>query len=137
MVNLYGEYSAGYFDLVISDECHRSIYGKWRGVLEHFDGIQLGLTATPCVAGRDVDVDADDFGDEEDKLFIRDTLRFFEVERPTFSYRMKDAIRDGYLVPYQIGSSLISVGSATHGVRSSLPRGADRVAAPRRKRPAT
>lgn len=100
MVNLYGEYSAGYFDLVISDECHRSIYGKWRGVLEHFDGIQLGLTATPCVAARDVD--ADDFGDEEDKLFIRDTLRFFGVERPTFSYRMKDAIRDGYLVPYQI-----------------------------------
>ncbi|MBS0380681.1 MAG: DEAD/DEAH box helicase family protein, partial [Proteobacteria bacterium] len=37
MINIYREYSAGYFDLVISDECHRSIYGKWRGVLEHFD----------------------------------------------------------------------------------------------------
>jgi len=96
MVNIYRDYSAGYFDLVISDECHRSIYGKWSGVLKHFDGIQIGLTATPCVA------DPHDFGDEEDKLAIRDTLRFFEVDHPTFSYKMKDAIRDGYLVPYQI-----------------------------------
>ncbi|WP_186114497.1 DEAD/DEAH box helicase family protein [Burkholderia gladioli] len=96
MVNIYRDYSAGYFDLVISDECHRSIYGKWSGVLRHFDGIQVGLTATPCVANPE------DFGDDEDKLFIRDTLRFFEVDRPTFSYKMKDAIRDGYLVPYQV-----------------------------------
>lgn len=96
MVNVYREYSSGYFDLVISDECHRSIYGKWSGVLKHFDGIQVGLTATPCVA------DPSTFGDDEDKLAIRDTLRFFEVERPTFSYRMKNAVQDGYLVPYQI-----------------------------------
>jgi type I restriction enzyme R subunit len=96
MVNIYRDYSAGYFDLVISDECHRSIYGKWSGVLKHFDGIQVGLTATPCVAN------VEDFGDDEDKLAIRDTLRFFEVDRPTFTYKMKDAIRDGHLVPYQI-----------------------------------
>lgn len=96
MVGIYHTYSSGYFDLVISDECHRSIYGKWSGVLKHFDGVQVGLTATPCVA------DPQDFGDDEDKLFIRDTLRFFEVERPTFTYKLKDAIRDGYLVPYQI-----------------------------------
>ena len=52
MVNIYGDYSSGYFDLIISDECHRSIYGKWSGVLKHFDGIQIGLTATPCTAGE-------------------------------------------------------------------------------------
>lgn len=97
MINTYGDYSSGYFDLIISDECHRSIYGKWSGVLKYFDGIQIGLTATPCVANLD-DMD----GDEEDKLFVRDTLRFFEVEKPTFSYKLKDAIRDGVLAPYQI-----------------------------------
>ncbi len=97
MINIYRDYSAGYFDLVISDECHRSIYGKWRGVLEHFDGVQVGLTATPCVANLD-----DDAPDEEDKLFVRDTMRFFEVSEPTYSYKMRDAIREGYLVPYQI-----------------------------------
>src|SRR6185437_6075801 len=58
MVNIYSEYSSGYFDLVISDECHRSIYGKWSGVLKHFDGVQVGLTATPCV------VNAEPEGDE-------------------------------------------------------------------------
>ncbi|MDP2809535.1 MAG: DEAD/DEAH box helicase family protein [Rhodocyclaceae bacterium] len=97
MINIYGEYSSGYFDLVISDECHRSIYGKWSGVLKHFDGIQIGLTATPCVANLDGME-----GDEEDKLFVRDTLRFFEVDTPTFTYKLKDAIRDGVLAPYQI-----------------------------------
>ena len=96
MVNIYRDYSAGYFDLVISDECHRSIYGKWSGVLKHFDGFQIGLTATPCVADPDL------LGDEEDKLFLRDTFRFFEVDKPTFTYKLKDAIREGYLVPYQI-----------------------------------
>jgi type I restriction enzyme R subunit len=97
MINIYRDYSAGYFDLVISDECHRSIYGKWRGVLEHFDGVQIGLTATPCVANLD-----DEAPDEEDKLFVRDTMKFFEVSEPTYSYKMRDAIREGYLVPYQI-----------------------------------
>ena len=97
MVNIYSEYSSGYFDLVISDECHRSIYGKWSGVLKHFDGVQIGLTATPCVANLE-----DMAPDEEDKLFVRDTLRFFEVDKPTFSYKLKDAIHDGHLVPYQI-----------------------------------
>ncbi len=97
MINIYSEYSSGYFDLIISDECHRSIYGQWSGVLKYFDGIQIGLTATPCVANLD-GMSADD----EDKLFIRDTLRFFEVDAPTFSYKLKDAIRDGVLAPYQI-----------------------------------
>lgn len=35
------------FDLIIVDECHRSIYGKWRQVLEYFDAYLVGLTATP------------------------------------------------------------------------------------------
>ncbi|MDQ8027329.1 MAG: type I restriction-modification enzyme R subunit C-terminal domain-containing protein [Brevundimonas sp.] len=35
------------FDIVIIDECHRSIYGRWRQVLEYFDAFQIGLTATP------------------------------------------------------------------------------------------
>ncbi|MFD7333628.1 DEAD/DEAH box helicase family protein [Streptomyces sp. NPDC059872] len=35
------------FDLIVVDECHRSIYGKWRSVLEYFDAPIVGLTATP------------------------------------------------------------------------------------------
>ena len=96
MINLYHEYSSGYFDLIIIDECHRSIYGKWSGVLKHFDGITVGLTATPCVANIEAS------GDAEDGAFVRDTLKFFEVDKPTFSYKMHQAIAEGYLVPYQI-----------------------------------
>ena len=99
MVNLYAEYSSGYFDLIISDECHRSIYGKWSGVLRHFDGLQIGLTATPCVASPEVLAALED---DEDRAFIRDTLRFFEVDQPTYRYTLKQAIQEGYLVPYRI-----------------------------------
>ena len=96
MIAEYRELSPGYFDLVITDECHRSIYGKWSGVLRHFDGIQLGLTATPCTAAEDV------LADPEDGLFVRDTLRFFELEKPTFRYTLRQAIDAGHLVPYRI-----------------------------------
>src|SRR5207249_871831 len=36
-----------FFDLVVIDECHRSIYNVWRQVLEYFDSFLIGLTATP------------------------------------------------------------------------------------------
>ena len=96
MIAEYRDLSPGYFDLVITDECHRSIYGKWSGVLRHFDGIQLGLTATPCTA----DVDA--LPDPEDGLFVRDTLRFFGLAEPTYRYTLRRAIEEGHLVPYCI-----------------------------------
>ena len=72
--------------------------------MRHFDGIQLGLTATPCTARPQVDwgVDAAGAADPEDGHFVRDTLRFFEVERPTFRYELQRAIAEGYLAPYRI-----------------------------------
>ncbi len=35
------------FDIIVIDECHRSIYGQWRQVSEYFDAHLIGLTATP------------------------------------------------------------------------------------------
>jgi type I restriction enzyme, R subunit len=109
LVNEYEKYSSGYFDLIIIDECHRSIYGKWRRALEHFDGIKIGLTATPCVMQ-----DAPDF-DDEDRAAIRDTLRFFELTRPTYSYDIREAIADGHLVPYEIYRAMTARTAATEG----------------------
>ena len=111
MVKQYADYSSGYFDLVISDECHRSIYGKWSGVLKHFDGIQIGLTATPCVAAPEILANIED---DEDKAFIRDTLRFFELERPTYRYTLKQGITEGFLKPYRIYKAL-TVKTAAEG----------------------
>lgn len=96
LINEYDKYSAGYFDLIVIDECHRSIYGKWRRALDHFDGIKIGLTATPYLMQDAPDIN------EEDRLTIRDTLRFFEVDRPTYNYGLLEAIADGHLVPYEI-----------------------------------
>ena len=45
--NFYEDMPFGNFDLIIADECHRSIYNKWRLIIEHFDSLVLGLTATP------------------------------------------------------------------------------------------
>lgn len=111
MVNIYRDYSAGYFDLVITDECHRSIYGKWRKVLEHFDGIQIGLTATPCVKPP-----AENGGNEDTKL-LRDTFKFFGVDKPTFAYTMKQAMSDGYLVSYQIYKAKTCKTATAEGIK--------------------
>ena len=100
MIAEYRVLSSGYFDLVITDECHRSIYGKWSGVLRHFDGIQLGLTATPCT----VDTDK-----------ARDTLRFFELDTPTFRYRLHQTIEEGYLAPYHIYKAMTVKTAAESG----------------------
>lgn len=121
LVNEYEKYSSGYFDLIIIDECHRSIYGLWRRALDHFDGIKVGLTATPCVMQ-----DAPDVYDE-DRAAIRDTLRFFEVSRPTYSYSMAEAIADGHLVPYEIYRAMTARTAATEGfsvARSDIDWGA-------------
>ena len=109
LVNEYEKYSSGYFDLIIIDECHRSIYGQWRRALDHFDGIKIGLTATPCVMRDDPNLD------EEDRFAIRDTLRFFEVARPTYSYSLSEAVADGHLVPYEIYRAMTARTAATGG----------------------
>ncbi len=106
----YAKLPASYFQLIVVDECHRSIYGKWSGTLRHFDGLQVGLTATPCVMK-----DADDLPDPEDGQFIRDTLKFFEVKEATFTYSLKQAIQEGNLLPYQIFRALTVKTAAEDG----------------------
>ena len=66
-----GGFSSGYFDLVITDECHRSIYSSYKHTLLHFDAIHIGLTATPDI-GRYA------FASTPRKL-IRNTYEFFTV----------------------------------------------------------
>jgi type I restriction enzyme R subunit len=82
----YDEFTPADFDLIISDECHRSIYNKFTDVLAYFDAIQIGLTATPA------------------KLIDRDTFRFFDCESvtPTFLYTFEQAVQDQYLADYNV-----------------------------------
>jgi len=84
MMELYKGISPGFFDLIVMDECHRSIYNKWQDILSYFDSVQIGLTATPS------------------ESIDRDTFRFFDCEdgTPVFNYSYDQAIEDKILVPF-------------------------------------
>ncbi len=77
------KFGPGYFDLVVIDEAHRSVYQKYGAIFDWFDGLLVGLTATPK--------------DEVD----HNTYRLFQLEDgvPTDAYSLDEAVADGYLVP--------------------------------------
>ncbi|MDR3625693.1 MAG: DEAD/DEAH box helicase family protein, partial [Ignavibacteriaceae bacterium] len=86
------------FDLVISDEAHRSIGGNARAIFEYFIGYKLGLTATPKDYLKKIDR-ANDPRDLERRLLL-DTYRTFGCEsgQPTFRYSLIDGVKDGFLI---------------------------------------
>ena len=97
-----GLFSPTDFDLVISDEAHRSISGNARAVFDFFVGYKLGLTATP----RDYLKNADKTGRsdrdprEAERRLLLDTYRTFGCEsgQPTFRYSLLDGVREGFLI---------------------------------------
>lgn len=78
-------FSVGRFDLIIIDEAHRSIFGKYSAIFNYFDALLVGLTATPR--------------DEVD----RSTYETFQMEQgvPNYAYELEDAVAEGYLVNYK------------------------------------
>lgn len=83
---LYREFSPGFFDLIVIDECHRGSAAEdsaWREILTHFSGAtQIGLTATP-----------------KETEYVSNTDYFGE---PVFTYSLKQGIGDGFLAPYKV-----------------------------------
>lgn len=88
MMQCFESFDVGFFDLIIADESHRSIYNKYRDLFYYFDALQVGLTATPI------------------RLLDRNTYRLFgcEDKDPTFNYTLGEAIKHDppYLVPPQV-----------------------------------
>ena len=78
-------FSVGRFDLIIIDEAHRSIFGKYGAIFNYFDSMLVGLTATPR---NEID---------------RSTYDIFEMEQgvPNFAYELEDAVGEKYLVNYK------------------------------------
>lgn len=89
MINYYSKFSVGFFDLIICDESHRSIYKVYRDILEYFDAHIIGLTATPV-----------DF-------IERNTFDLFncEDEDPTFNFSIDEAWN--HIPPYLIEPRVI------------------------------
>jgi len=101
------DFSPGYFDLVINDEAHRSIYGELpRQVVEYFQAVRIGLTATPNDFLKNVDIEKlrDDNPLKLEYRFARDTYKHFgcEMSTPTFRYTIQDGVKDGFLVAPRI-----------------------------------
>lgn len=92
-------YSVGHFDLIIFDEIHRSVYNRYKHIFKYFDGIRLGLTATPKA-------DTD-----------RDTYALFDMEahNPTFAYELAEAVSSGFLVPPKAIS--VPIKFQRHGIK--------------------
>jgi type I restriction enzyme R subunit len=93
MVGRYHEFTSGYFDLVIADECHRSIYGAWQTALTHFDAFHIGLTATPAI------------------YIERNTFQFYHCKNdaPDYSFPIQQAFKDGHLVPYKFATGITTL----------------------------
>ena len=83
---LFREFSPGFFDLIVIDECHRGSAAEdsaWREILEYFSGAtQIGLTATP-----------------KETAYVSNIDYFGE---PVYTYSLKQGIRDGFLAPYKV-----------------------------------
>ena len=90
------------FDLVISDEAHRSIGGNSRAVFEYFIGYKLGLTATPKDYLKKIDPDKLNSQDprELERRMLLDTYTTFGCSdgKPTFQYSLLHGVKDGFLV---------------------------------------
>tara|TARA_Y100001934_G_scaffold281372_1_gene390838 strand:+ start:4542 stop:7007 length:2466 start_codon:yes stop_codon:yes gene_type:complete len=91
-----------HFDLVISDEAHRSLGARSRRVFEYFIGFKLGLTATPKDYLKSVDVENIAGSDPRqlEKRMMLDTYTTFGCDsgEPTFRYSLEDGVKDGYLI---------------------------------------
>ena len=94
------EFSPTDFELVISDEAHRSIGGNSRAVFEYFVGYKLGLTATPKNYLRGFDAEGADSQREYERRLLIDTYKTFGCEpgNPTFSYDLEKGSKEGYLI---------------------------------------
>ncbi len=93
MVGRYHEFTSGYFDAVVMDECHRSIYGAWQAALSHFDALHIGLTATPAI------------------YIERNTFQFYHCkdDTPDYSYPIQEAFKEGFLVPYKFATGITTL----------------------------
>jgi type I restriction enzyme, R subunit len=82
----YEQFSPGFFDLIVFDEAHRSIFNRFTEVIEYFDARMVGLTATPAA------------------FIERDTFRVFDCreQTPTFLYTYDQAVREGHLVNFAL-----------------------------------
>lgn len=104
---IHSDLPSNFYDLIIVDECHRSINVNRKLIFDHFLCPRIGLTATPRIATPKEGTEVD-----EEDLAIIDTYKLFgcETGEPDFQFDMDRGISEGFLAPYkpvELLSSLI------------------------------
>jgi len=84
----FANFDPGFFDLIIADESHRSVYNHYRDLFRYFDCLQIGLTATPV------------------QFISRNSYQLFDCgdQDPTFNYDLDEAVAQHYLVPHEVAT---------------------------------
>lgn len=113
---IHSDLPSNFYDLIIVDECHRSINVNRKLIFDHFLCPRVGLTATPRIAKAKEGVEVD-----EEDLAIIDTYKLFgcETGEPDFQFDMERGISEGFLAPYkpvELLSSLIKE-AEEHGIK--------------------
>ena len=95
---IFSDLPSNFYDLIIVDECHRSINVNRKLIFDHFLCPRLGLTATPRIAVAKMGQELD-----EEDLAILDTYKLFgcETGEPDFKFDMERGITEGFLAPYK------------------------------------
>jgi type I restriction enzyme R subunit len=122
---LYEEFPPDFFDLIIIDECHRSGWGTWKEILDHFDAaIHLGMTATPKRTDN-VDTYAYFCTDEPEVLIDPDDPAKGKQQPPAYEYSLGQGIEDGFLATYKVHRVRTTVDKEGLHVREVLEAGAE------------
>jgi type I restriction enzyme, R subunit len=120
------DFSPGYFDLIIHDEAHRSIYTpEARAAVDHFIGAtKIGLTATPKDFLKNIDIEKLGFDDPRalERRMQRDTYKYFDCENgvPTYRLTIQEAVSQGILVPprqHKMNTVLTQAALSDEGLR--------------------
>jgi type I restriction enzyme R subunit len=99
---LFERFPPDFFDLVIIDECHRSGFGTWREILDHFgSAIHLGMTATPK-QDENVDTYAYFCGEEPEVALDPENPERGTWRPPAYQYSLGQGIEDGFLATYKV-----------------------------------
>lgn len=114
-----------FFGLIIIDECHRSGFGKWNDILQHFpDAIQLGMTATPKQS-ESIDTYAYFCTEEPEIPLNPDDSTQGTWHPPAYLYSLGQGIEDGFLATYKVHKVRTSVDKDGLQVEDAKVQGAE------------
>lgn len=122
---LFEHFPKDFFDLIIIDEAHRSGFGSWKEILDHFStAVHLGMTATPK---QDENVDTYAYFCQEEPALLVDPQDPTKgaVHQPAYTYSLGQGIEDGFLATYKVHRIFTNLDKEGLNVKEAIERGAE------------